>query len=108
MATEFNFEENTETTEVLKPITITCKNCGTEFTMAPVEQKFYYKHGYNLPKVCLNCRKAEKEVHKFTCVDCNAEFELTGSAIGFYKRKGMELPKRCPACIKYKREHNNT
>ena len=46
--------ENSENME------ITCKECGTVFTITPDEQKWYEKMNFDLPKRCKECRKAKK------------------------------------------------
>lgn len=112
MDKNYNFE-GTETQEVamdittpLEVLTKECPICHKEFTIPPVEQKFYISHGYHIPNKCLDCRKADRELHTFTCVDCNKEFTLKGSELRYYKDNNMELPKRCKPCIQYKREKN--
>ncbi len=43
-------------------ITITCKDCGTEFVFTAGEQQFYAEKGFtNQPVRCLACRKARKQ-----------------------------------------------
>ena len=42
-------------------ITITCKDCGTEFTFSAGEQAFYAEKGFtNQPARCPACRAARK------------------------------------------------
>lgn len=106
----YTFEEATEEAmdlnTPLEAITKQCSICHNEFTIPPVEQKFYISNGYHLPNKCLSCRRANRELHTFTCVDCNKEFTMKGSEIRYYKENGMELPKRCKSCIQYKKEKN--
>ncbi len=43
-------------------ITITCKDCGTEFIFSAGEQQFYAEKGFtNQPVRCPACRKAKKQ-----------------------------------------------
>ncbi len=41
--------------------TLTCRDCGTEFTFTAGEQEFYAQKGFdNAPTRCQNCRRARK------------------------------------------------
>ncbi len=41
--------------------TLTCRDCGAQFTFTAGEQEFYAQKGFdNLPTRCPNCRKARK------------------------------------------------
>lgn len=43
-------------------ITLTCKDCGSEFTFTAGEQAFYTEKGFdNQPVRCANCRRARKQ-----------------------------------------------
>lgn len=43
-------------------ITLTCKDCGTEFVFTSGEQQFYAEKGFtNQPVRCIACRKARKQ-----------------------------------------------
>jgi len=43
-------------------ITITCRDCGTEFTFSAGEQAFYAEKGFtNQPARCPACRAARKQ-----------------------------------------------
>lgn len=43
-------------------ITLTCKDCGTEFVFTAGEQQFYAEKGFtNQPVRCVACRKARKQ-----------------------------------------------
>ena len=95
-----------QATEVLKPIVLTCVECGQEFIISPAEQKFFSKMGYELPKRCIDCRDSNKKETKLICVDCGAEFTMKGSELNFYKKCGFEVPKRCPSCRNFKKIRN--
>jgi NAD-dependent SIR2 family protein deacetylase len=42
--------------------TITCKDCGAEFTFSENEQAFYKEKGFeNEPQRCPGCRAAKKQ-----------------------------------------------
>ena len=43
-------------------ISLTCKDCGAEFTFSAGEQQFYAEKGFeNQPVRCPDCRKARKQ-----------------------------------------------
>ena len=43
-------------------ISLTCKDCGAEFTFSAGEQQFYAEKGFeNQPVRCPACRKARKQ-----------------------------------------------
>ncbi len=45
-----------------KDETLTCKECGKEFTFTAGEQAFYAEKGFqNKPVRCPECRKAKKD-----------------------------------------------
>jgi hypothetical protein len=45
--------------------TLTCKDCGNEFTFTEGEQAFYKEKGFeNEPQRCPDCRKARKQQRK--------------------------------------------
>ncbi len=87
----------------LNTITITCIDCGEEFTMSPAEQKFYLEKGYTLPKRCKSCRDNKASVNTYICKDCNKEFTLNLNEESYFKRMGLSVPKRCPECRKIKK-----
>ena len=43
-----------------KDKTMTCKDCGKEFTFTAGEQEFYAQNQFNEPKRCKACRDARK------------------------------------------------
>src|SRR3954454_11199523 len=40
--------------------TLTCRDCGTQFTFTEGEQDFYSQKGYSEPMRCPDCRAAKK------------------------------------------------
>ena len=40
--------------------TLTCADCGTEFTFTADDQEFHSKKGYQDPKRCPDCRRARR------------------------------------------------
>jgi CxxC-x17-CxxC domain-containing protein len=40
--------------------TLTCQDCGQEFSFTAEEQDFYATKGFSEPKRCPNCRQARK------------------------------------------------
>lgn len=62
-----------------KDKTITCQDCGNDFTFSASEQEFYAEKGFeNEPKRCPDCRKAakanrfagKKTEFKVVCAEC--------------------------------------
>ena len=46
----------------MEDITLTCKDCGSEFVFTTGEQEFYAEKGFtNQPVRCPECRKARKQ-----------------------------------------------
>lgn len=84
----------------IKPIAITCKDCGTVFTITVEEQLFAQENkGYVLPKRCPSCRNRRKKANKkLTCVECGCTFDFNASEQQFYAMNGFKDPKRCKNC----------
>ncbi|MEA2584425.1 MAG: hypothetical protein QOF33_2510, partial [Thermomicrobiales bacterium] len=40
--------------------TLTCRDCGQQFTFTAGEQAFYQERGFSEPQRCPNCRQARK------------------------------------------------
>lgn len=59
--------------------TLTCKDCGKEFTFTADEQAFYQEKGFeNKPGRCKECRIAKKNAGRFD----RKETEITCSSCG--------------------------
>lgn len=43
--------------------TLTCKDCGAEFTFTVREQEFYKQNNFSEPLRCKPCRDARKRAH---------------------------------------------
>lgn len=68
--------------------TLTCVECGTEFTFTAAEQEFHEQKGFaHVPKRCAQCRQerrarreggssAERQLHPAVCVACGAETQV--------------------------------
>lgn len=68
--------------------TLTCKDCGSEFTFTVGEQEFYKSRGLqNEPGRCPECRAAKRQsryrgsgqprtMHQATCAKCGTECEV--------------------------------
>ena len=41
--------------------TLTCVDCGQDFTFSASEQEFFAEKGFTPPKRCKDCRQAKKE-----------------------------------------------
>jgi len=61
--------------------TLTCSDCGKEFTFTAAEQEFYKERGFeNEPKRCPDCRGKRKEERRsqrvetpIVCSECGKE-----------------------------------
>jgi CxxC-x17-CxxC domain-containing protein len=66
--------------------TLTCGECGAEFTFTSGEQEFYQEKGFqNEPKRCPECRSSRKrnrrggkssELHTVVCAECGSETQV--------------------------------
>ena len=67
--------------------TLTCVECGNDFTFEAAEQEFYQSKGFqNEPKRCPSCRQARKanrsgygrrrEMHPAVCAECGKDTEV--------------------------------
>ncbi len=66
--------------------TLTCKECGKEFTFTAGEQAFYAEKGFeNEPARCPDCRRKrrqareggeQRQMYKVICADCGKETEV--------------------------------
>ena len=64
--------------------TLTCRECGQEFTFTASEQAFYAEKGFqNEPQRCKTCRdnrkaaqKPAREMFDATCAACGAECKV--------------------------------
>jgi len=41
-------------------MSLTCSDCGQDFTFTAADQAFFQERGYSTPKRCKNCRQAKK------------------------------------------------
>ena len=65
-------------------ITLTCKECKSEFVFTAGEQEFYAEKGFqNQPKMCRACRQAKKnggqpkkELFVCECANCGGEAKV--------------------------------
>lgn len=63
--------------------TITCKDCGSEFTFTASEQEFFAEKGFtNEPQRCKACRDAKKnggvrrEMFSAICAECGKKTQV--------------------------------
>jgi CxxC-x17-CxxC domain-containing protein len=91
--------------------TLTCRDCGQEFTFTVGEQEFYQSHGLqNEPSRCPECRSARRrdrwggggynrprQMFTVTCADCGVE-----TTVPFEPREGR--PVYCRECYAKQRE----
>ena len=78
--------------------TLTCKDCGAEFTFTAGEQEFFAEKGFeNEPTRCGDCRRVKKaarrnrEMFTATCAACGAEARVPFNPTG-------DKPVYCSAC----------
>lgn len=68
--------------------TLTCKDCGTEFTFSASEQEFYADKGFtNEPGRCPSCRAARK-----------AQNNRGGNRGGYARQERQMFTTTCSAC----------
>jgi CxxC-x17-CxxC domain-containing protein len=85
--------------------TLTCMDCGSNFTFEAAEQEFYQSKGFeNEPKRCPSCRQAKKaqrsgysggsrQMYPAVCAECGKDTEVP-----FEPRNGR--PVYCSECYK--------
>lgn len=63
--------------------TLSCQDCGAEFTFSGDEQQFFADKGFSEPKRCGTCRQKKKQesrgtrtLTKVTCSGCGGEAEV--------------------------------
>ncbi|NLY54344.1 MAG: zinc-binding protein [Firmicutes bacterium] len=90
--------------------TLTCRECGSEFTFTAGEQEFYAARGFqNEPGRCPECRAARKaqnrgnggmrqarEMHSVVCADCGKETQVPFRPSG-------DRPVYCQDCFQARR-----
>ena len=85
--------------------TLTCRDCGKQFTWTAGEQEFYKQKGFeNAPTRCPDCRTKRKEqrmsertMTTITCSNCGKQDQVP-----FVPRNGT--PVLCRECFAKKRE----
>ena len=94
--------------------TITCRDCGQEFTFTAGEQAFYQERGYTEPQRCASCRAERKAQRNASGYDSGSSYSSGGyssgssySGGGGYSRGGgyssgprQMYPTICSACGK--------
>jgi CxxC-x17-CxxC domain-containing protein len=71
--------------------TITCRDCGQEFTFTAGEQAFYAERGYSEPQRCASCRAERKAQRSASGYDSGSSGGYSGggySGGGGYSRGG--------------------
>lgn len=94
--------------------TLTCKDCGAEFTFSVSEQEFYAEKGFqNDPARCPECRAARKrqrnggssrntgnrEMYTVTCAECGVETQVPF-------KPNNDRPVYCRDCYQKQRQYN--
>lgn len=94
--------------------TLSCRDCGAEFTFTASEQEFYAQKGFtNEPTRCSSCRAARKaqgggggrrmgggprEMHSATCSGCGKEAKVP------FEPRG-DKPVYCSDCFQSQRNN---
>jgi len=47
--------------EILKDLTVTCRDCNTDFLLPAKEQEYFLKKKWSQPKRCKVCRKVNRD-----------------------------------------------
>lgn len=84
--------------------TLTCTDCGCEFTFTASEQEFYKEKGFeNDPKRCMDCRQSRKRqrrndrpMYDAVCAECGARTQVPFQPTG-------ERPVYCNDCFRSRR-----
>ncbi len=88
--------------------TLTCQDCGAEYTFSADDQEFFALKGYSDPKRCPACRQARKaergegggygqrEMFSITCSNCGKEAEVP------FRPRG-DRPVYCSDCFAQQR-----
>lgn len=72
--------------------TLTCRDCGNEFTFTSGEQEFYAQKGFdNEPTRCSSCRQSRKQTRNSGGSDSYRSRDSYGSSSGGY---GYDRPQR--------------
>jgi len=93
--------------------TLTCKDCGVEFTFSASEQEFYAEKGFqNDPARCPECRSARKrergtsggnrqdrEMFTVTCAECGVETQVPF-------KPSNNRPVYCRDCFQKQKEYS--
>jgi CxxC-x17-CxxC domain-containing protein len=87
---------------------LTCLDCGTQFTFSADDQSFHAERGYTEPKRCPGCRQTRRnarggpaggdrtfarEMHRVTCAECGGQAQVP-----FEPRDGR--PVYCGDCFR--------
>ncbi len=60
-------------------VTITCSQCGNEFTFTEDEQEFYKSKGFTAPHRCKLCRSNTRQQNTLSCSHCGGKVSVKDS-----------------------------
>ncbi len=60
-------------------VTITCSQCGKEFTFTEDEQEFYKTKGFTAPHRCKPCRSNTRQQNTLSCSHCGGKVSVNDS-----------------------------
>jgi len=100
----FSYKRKKKGEKMFEDRTLTCVDCGAEFTFTASEQEFFQEKGYvNDPKRCPNCRdsrkrqrREERPMHEAVCAECGAKTMVPFQPTG-------ERPVYCSDCFRARR-----
>lgn len=81
--------------------TLTCRDCGAEFTFTTSEQDFFASKGFtNEPGRCPNCRSARKETRGTSFGGGGYSGRGSSGGGGYERREQQMFPAVCGQCGK--------
>ena len=91
---------------------LTCKQCNSKFYFTEKDQRFYKDKGYNLPKLCPNCRKNKNNKPKSkyvpractTCYFRDFKWDAYGRYTYYCRRTNKNLVNDAP-CKHWTKKH---
>jgi len=84
--------------------TMTCRDCGQEFTFTAGEQAFYQERGFSEPQRCSSCRQARKAQRTADGYDTGSSYgggggsSRGGGGGGYSSGPRQMFPATCSEC----------
>jgi len=80
--------------------TLTCNDCGQEFTFTASEQEFFAQKGFSTPSRCPSCRAARKAAREGGSSSYGSRSSYGGGGGGGYGGTRQMYPAVCAQCGK--------